>query len=138
MNPRFTHGQRALLESALLQRQHALDQRLDEHTEGHTRAEHARDLLLQDSDDLTRRQDERDRDMARTDRDLQSIGTVSQALRRLQGDDFGVCTECGDDIPFDRLMVEPWAVRCIDCQAAHESGRGGRRQPAAMALGDAR
>lgn len=138
MSPRFTHGQRALLESALLQRQHALDQRLDDHTGGHTRAEHARELLLQDSDDLTRRQDERDRDMARTDQDLQAIDAVSQALRRLQGDDYGVCAECGDDIPFDRLMVEPWAVRCIACQAAHETRVVGRLQSAAMALADAR
>lgn len=136
MSPRFTHGQRALLESALLQRQHALDQRLDEHTDGHTRAEHARELLLQDSDDLTRHQDERDQDMARTDQDLQSIAAVSQALRRLQGDDYGVCTECGNDIPFDRLVVEPWAVRCVACQAALESSPSGRRQPTASTLGD--
>lgn len=136
MSPRFTHGQRALLESALLQRQHALDQRLDEHTDGHTRAEHARELLLQDSDDLTRHQDDRDQDMARTDQDLQSIAAVSQALRRLQGDDYGVCTECGNDIPFDRLVVEPWAVRCVACQAALESSPSGRRQPTASTLGD--
>jgi DnaK suppressor protein len=138
MSPRFTHGQRALLESALLHRQHALDQRLDEHTEGHTRAEHARDLLLQDSDDLTRRQDERDRDMARTDQDLQSIGAVSQALSRLQGDSYGACVDCGDDIPFDRLVVEPWAVRCVACQAVHESSPGGRIRPIASFQGDAR
>jgi DnaK suppressor protein len=138
MSQRFTHGQRALLESALLQRQHALDQRLDEHTDGHTRVEHARELLLQDSDGLTRRQDERDKDMARTDQDLQSIGVVSQALRRLQGDEYGICTECGAGIPFDRLMVEPWAMRCVDCQAAHESSAGGQRQPTATTLGVAR
>lgn len=40
MSPRLSHGPRALLESALLQRQHALDQRLDEHTESRTRVEH--------------------------------------------------------------------------------------------------
>jgi DnaK suppressor protein len=138
MSPRFTHGQRALLESALLQRQHALDQRLDEHTDGHTRAEHARELLMQDSDDLTRRQDERDKDMARTDHDLQSIGVVSQALRRLQGDDYGVCTECGEDIPFDRLVAEPWAMRCVACQAIHESSPGSRLRSTAAFQGDAR
>jgi DnaK suppressor protein len=124
MSPRFTHGQRALLESALLQRQHALDQRLVEHTEGRSRAEHARELLIQDSDDLSRRQNVRDQDMARTDHDLQSIGAVSQALRRLRGDDYGLCIGCGSDIPFDRLVVEPWAMRCVSCQAARESRPG--------------
>jgi len=126
MSPRLTHGQRALLESALLQRQRALDQRLSEHTEGHTRVEHARDLLMQDSDDLTRNQDERDRDMARADADVQAVGVVSQALRRIQDDDFGVCRQCGQEIPFDRLVVEPWALRCVSCQAVHEADRGGR------------
>jgi DnaK suppressor protein len=121
MSPRFTHGQRALLESALLRRQRSLDQRLAEHTGGDTRVEHARELLTQDIDDLTRRQDERDQDMARTDQDLQSIDAVSRALRRLRGDDYGVCIGCGNDIPFDRLVVEPWAMRCIACQAARES-----------------
>lgn len=126
MSPRFTHGQRALLESALLQRQHALDQQLADHTEGHTRVEHAHDLLTQDSDDLTRNQDERDRDMARADADVQAVGTVSQALRRLQAEDFGVCRQCGQEIPFDRLVVEPWALRCVACQAVHEADCGGR------------
>lgn len=131
MSARFTHGQRALLESVLLQRQHALDQRLAEHTEGHTRAEHAHDLLSQDSDDLTRNQDERERDMARADADVQAVGVVSQALRRLQDDDFGLCRQCGQEIPFDRLVVEPWALRCVPCQTDHEATPGGRtRSPA--------
>lgn len=126
MSPRFTHGQRALLESALLQRQHALDQRLSEHTEGRSRVEHAHDLLTQDSDDLTRNQDARERDMARADADVQAVGVVSQALRRLHDEDFGVCRQCGQEIPFDRLVVEPWALRCVSCQAADEADRGGR------------
>lgn len=124
MTPRFTHGQRALLESALLQRQRALDQRLSEHTEGHTRAEHAHDLLTQDSDDITRHQSERDRDMARADSDVQDLGDVSQALGRFRRGEFGACADCGADIPFDRLVVEPWAVRCVACQAAREAPPG--------------
>ena len=33
----------------------------------------------------------------------------------------GVCTDCAEDIPFDRLKVEPWALRCVACEARHES-----------------
>ena len=43
MTQTLTHGQRALLEAALTQRQHQLDRRLAEHHSGLSRAEHARE-----------------------------------------------------------------------------------------------
>jgi DnaK suppressor protein len=42
-------------------------------------------------------------------------------MRRVQAEDFGVCTDCGVDIPFDRLKVEPWATRCVACESAQEA-----------------
>lgn len=124
MRPHLTTGQRALLESALLQRQHALDQRLKEHNLGQTRAEHAHEVLTQDGDDAPQRDNERNVDMALSDSEMQELGAVSQALRRLQGETFGVCTACGHDISFDRLKVEPWALRCTPCQTVQEQARG--------------
>ncbi len=124
MKPHLTSGQRALLESALLQRQHVLDQRLAEHTQGQTRAEHAREVLLQDGDDAPQRESEREMDLALTDGEMLELGAVSEALRRLGRGAFGVCSACGEDIPFDRLKVEPWALRCVTCQATHEQSRG--------------
>lgn len=120
MAPTLTSGQRALLEAALLQRQHQLDRRLSEHHEGLSRAEHAREVLLQDSDDITLRDSERKMDMTISDRDLQELGAVSRALKRLQEGEFGDCEDCGMEIPFDRLKIEPWAVRCVDCESARE------------------
>ena len=37
------------------------------------------------------------------------------ALRRLHEPDYGVCIECGKDIGFVRLNVDPWALRCQAC-----------------------
>ncbi|MFY7939693.1 MAG: TraR/DksA family transcriptional regulator [Burkholderiaceae bacterium] len=124
MTTHLTTGQRALLESALLQRQHALDQRLKELTAGQTRAEHAHEVLLQDSDDAPQRDNDRIVDMALSDSEMQELGAVSQALLRLRGDAFGVCAACSADIPFDRLKVEPWALRCTPCQTVQEQARG--------------
>lgn len=138
MHSRFTPGQRTSLESALVQRQHALDQRLSDHTDGHTRAEHARDLLTQDSDDLTQHQDERDQELSRADADVQDLGDVSQALGRLRRDEFGACADCGQDIPFDRLVVQPWAVRCVACQAADEAHPGSRSRSPTTTEGETR
>lgn len=34
------------------------------------------------------------------------------------------CADCGEDIGFPRLLVQPLAVRCIECQARHEHLQG--------------
>lgn len=126
MSKHLTSGQKALLEAGLTQRQHQLDRRLAEHTEGQTRAEHAREVLLQDGDDAPQRENDREMDLAQTDRETQALGQVSDALRRLHDADFGLCADCGSEIPFDRLKVEPWALRCVACETVRESAPGPR------------
>jgi DnaK suppressor protein len=123
MSHHLTAGQRALLEAALLQRQHQLDARLAEHHQGLTRAEHAADLREQDNDDAPQRETERELDLAISDRETTELGAVSAALRRLRADDYGICRGCGCEIPFDRLKAEPWALRCVDCESRMEAGR---------------
>ena len=123
MSQHLTTGQKALLEAALVQRQHQLDKRLAEHTQGQSRAEHAREVLLQDGDDAPQRENDREMDFARTDLETQELGAVSEALRRLRGEHYGVCTDCDADIAFDRLKVEPWALRCVACESARERSR---------------
>lgn len=123
MSQHLTAGQKALLEAALVQRQHQLDARLAAQTQGLSRAEHAHELLQQDGHDAPQREAEREMDLALTDIETQELGAVSQALRRLKEADYGVCSDCGLDIPFDRLKVEPWALRCVACESARESAR---------------
>ena len=41
---------------------------------------------------------------------------VDAALARLDRGDFGVCEECGEDIPLKRLKIIPWAAYCVACQ----------------------
>jgi DnaK suppressor protein len=121
MSKHLTAGQKALLESSLVQRLHQLDKRLVEHTQGLTRAEHAREVLLQDGDDAAQRKQEREMDLALTDIETQELGAVSDALRRLPGDAYGLCIACAGEIPFDRLKIEPWALRCVACESSRES-----------------
>ncbi len=130
MTTHLTAGQRALLEAALVQRQHELDRRLAEHHDGLSRVAHAREVLLQDGDDAPQRENARATDLAVTDMETQELGAVSQALKRVHSPDYGVCVDCGEDIPFDRLKVEAWALRCVGCESAHEAQATGRRTPA--------
>jgi len=120
MTSHLTKGQRALLEAELVRRQHELDRRVAEHQGGLSRAEHAHELLEQDSDDISHREAERELDMSTTDREVAELGAVSAALLRLKEDGFGLCADCGEEIAFDRLKVEPWALRCVDCQGQFE------------------
>ncbi len=45
---------------------------------------------------------------------------VSAALKRLHSPDFGICQDCGADIPYARLEAQPTAVRCRACEALTE------------------
>lgn len=116
-------GQRALLQAELEMRQRRLDQTLSTHQEGASRVEHAHALLEQDEDGARRHAMDRELDMALSDLEIAELGAVSRALVRLRGDGYGLCTDCGAEIPFDRLKVEPQAERCVPCETRHEHSR---------------
>jgi DnaK suppressor protein len=127
MTAHLTAGQRALLEAALVQRQLQLDRQLAGELSGNSRVEHARELLQQDTGDRVRHGDDRDVDLARSDKDLQELGSVCEARRRLQGAGYGVCADCDEPIPFDRLKLEPWALRCVACESKRDTPAAARR-----------
>jgi RNA polymerase-binding protein DksA len=57
---------------------------------------------------------------AEQSRDIAEIALVEAALERLSTGRFGVCIECGRQIPLRRLKAEPAAARCAACQAVSE------------------
>lgn len=122
MSHPLNEEQRGALETALRQRLADLDRRAAQHNGGVSRAEHARELLLQDGDDAPQRDADREVDLAITDRELAELGAVSQALQRLATGDYGRCSDCDAEIPFARLQVEPQALRCVACESRHERG----------------
>ncbi len=40
---------------------------------------------------------------------------LENALKRLDTDDFGICSMCEEDIPFKRLLLIPESTRCVGC-----------------------
>jgi len=54
------------------------------------------------------------------ERDVRELREVEAALGRLHAPDYGVCTDCGADIPYSRLSAEPSATRCVACKARAE------------------
>ncbi len=124
MSAHLTVGQRAMLEADLRQRQSVLGRRLAEHHGGLTRVEHAQQLLEQEADNAPERESELGLDLALTDIEARELAAIKQALARLAADGYGQCAGCEGAIPFDRLRAEPWALRCVGCEAAREAAAG--------------
>jgi DnaK suppressor protein len=59
-------------------------------------------------------------DVAELERDARELKQVKDAMRRLHTPDYGVCVDCGAEIPYSRLAAQPAAVRCVACQRLFE------------------
>jgi RNA polymerase-binding protein DksA len=57
---------------------------------------------------------------AEVSRDLAELREVEAARKRLADGTYGICTDCGVSIDFQRLQAEPAAARCVECQTRHE------------------
>jgi DnaK suppressor protein len=48
------------------------------------------------------------------------LGEIDAALKRIEEGTYGICTNCGSQIPEERLEALPWATLCIGCQRDQE------------------
>jgi RNA polymerase-binding transcription factor DksA len=46
---------------------------------------------------------------------------IEEAEKRMAEGRYGICEACGEEIPRDRLLAQPIAIRCAACQSAIES-----------------
>jgi len=65
-----------------------------------------------------------DLDQAEASRDLAELRTLDAARARLDEGSYGICSNCGQDIGFERLRANPGAERCIRCQTHFEKTHG--------------
>lgn len=62
---------------------------------------------------------------AATTRDVQERKAIEVAFDRIDDGSYGTCIDCGVDIPFERLQVQPIAERCAPCQEIYEKTHAG-------------
>jgi DnaK suppressor protein len=67
----------------------------------------------------------KDLDQEEIGRDLKELHSINVALQRVNDEAYGECIDCGVDIPFARLKVQPAAQRCVRCQSAFERNFAG-------------
>jgi RNA polymerase-binding transcription factor DksA len=61
-----------------------------------------------------------DVDNAELSRDLQELRALETAQERIDSGSYGSCLDCGGEIEFERLLAQPTALRCFDCERVHE------------------
>jgi RNA polymerase-binding transcription factor DksA len=62
-------------------------------------------------------------DDAVVNQDVQDARDIRAARERLSAGTYGVCTDCGEAIAYERLLAYPTAKRCIPCQRVYEQGK---------------
>jgi len=120
MASHLSAAQRQQLGTALRERELVLRAHLKAMYDGASRVDHAREVLLQDGDDAPQRDADREVDMAISDLETVELTHIEQALTRLQHGGYGECSDCGEDVPFERLVLKPHTLHCIACASLRE------------------
>jgi DnaK suppressor protein len=124
MSTTLTREQLTMLKASLAQRQQALRAGLQSQLGGQGRVEHAREQLLQGLDDEREHDADREVDLARSDSTVGALAQIEAALQRLDGPEYGLCSDCGEAIGWERLQHSPEVTRCIACQTILEKSSG--------------
>lgn len=78
---------------------------------------------LPDLADRATQETDRDMSLIMRERDRRLLREVRQALQRMDNGEYGVCEECGEEIPLPRLKAQPMATLCVACKQSLEEGR---------------
>jgi len=116
----ISQHQRSTLGDVLRLRLASLERQSDTNLEDLTQAQHAYQTLQQDLHDAPQRSGAEEVEAAVADIDNRDFSAVTQALLRIHSADYGLCLDCHLSIAFERLQLEPQALRCTACQTLYE------------------
>ena len=84
------------------------------------RAEASADHFQHPEDPRAQVDVERDLEFALDSRENAELDAIGAALKRIADGTYGVCIDCGIDIPAARLHAAPETPRCLGCQDKFE------------------
>jgi DnaK suppressor protein len=70
--------------------------------------------------DLATNERDRELNLLMSDREREKLNEIDDALVRIDDGTYGVCEECGTDIPKKRLIIMPFARLCVTCKSEME------------------
>ena len=85
------------------------------------------DLSVDDSEtpdpvDLAVRNYSKNVMLAVSENESKQLTMITEALERIEDDEYGLCQNCENKINPKRLTAVPWAKYCINCQELLEKG----------------
>lgn len=79
---------------------------------------HRKDPLDKDFEEQAQQLENEDVLSALDEEGLAVLAQVNEALQRMEEGRYGVCVECGAEIPEARLEAVPYASLCVQCAQA--------------------
>lgn len=61
-------------------------------------------------------------------RDTIKLKHIESALQRINDHTYGICQDCGEDIPDARLLANPHFLNCVTCAEEHERNEKQRKR----------
>ena len=109
----FTDEQLAQIKSALHKRYLELQEEIRSEL-----VQSSEEFDLREADDINNIL--ADVETALVDKQINEMRELEMSEKYLMELEFGDCVDCGDEIGFERLIANPSAQRCIDCQRKYE------------------
>lgn len=122
MSQALTAAQLKELKELLLARRKELQAEMDQNLANLAPAERTSSVSQDESarlKNLTREVDSR-----LTSLDAADLTRIDRALEAMEEGTYGLCDECGCNIPFERLKIEPMTQHCVACKSAWEQKQG--------------
>jgi DnaK suppressor protein len=63
------------------------------------------------------------------EREQKQLKVIDAALGRLDDNTYGICDDCGKEIPYKRLKVLPMTMQCVPCKSQQEEDEKLRQAP---------
>lgn len=73
-----------------------------------------------DEGGIVQRNVAREVEQALTDIEAADLQRIDYALKMMEDGSYGQCGECGCQIPFERLKIEPQTQHCVACKSRWE------------------
>ena len=87
----------------------------------HVRADGTTDRDVLDDGESCEVEIQNDLELVLIQMTAETLAKVNEALCRLNEGAYGHCVECGEEIAEARLRALPFAIRCKNCEDAHET-----------------
>ncbi|MDO9117362.1 MAG: TraR/DksA C4-type zinc finger protein [Nitrospira sp.] len=94
---------------------------------GEVLTQHKTPEALPDVSDQASAEEDQRFSMRIMEREQKLLKKVNEALDRMKNQTYGICEQCGEDIPYKRLKARPVTTFCIECKTLQEQKERGRR-----------